>query len=365
MTPSPLRVLEPISDLHVARLIVDQRLDLVFSKKHLPELVEPESPYLKLLQVSEDGRGNVVYQFSQMYNFEQWARVSSVGLGRIDITYKTGLTSCVSAYLESSAELKKDVLCCINPISDHVRVLPQSVIEMVVFGPMVEKDIDVQIFPGESGYTVEQIGHAIVDPDDYPESMNTSDMYCICPRAIGSKPLEHHFFFRCNSATISKISEVEEGKVDLGLILMGRLDGSRDGVLHSLYLQLKIKKEKDRIFDMLLVPRLEQCQGVYLSDGDRIIRSLKNKYGGIKRGNRRNRNRVSHDHYHHHHYNGFDYDDYDDYELYRYASGNYKKPEPTNNDLEITILESSLTSNCTVTTTLERFREMKKNVQSN
>jgi hypothetical protein len=178
--------------------------------------VKEKSDFLKVERVDYHASA-VSFTYRQSADVEQWAMISSVYLGNIEITTGNMLSSlCV--LLSSTNPYKEDVITAVNPVGQTLKIEPHKVIEVVVFGgagdqwDCVVEGRDLQ---------VEGIGHREVTLDFVFHQRDFNHVFCAYPRQ-DFKNLdirEYHYWFRLSKQSVEEIQKLYDGVYSGGQVV--------------------------------------------------------------------------------------------------------------------------------------------------
>lgn len=268
---SPVRIQNPIGNNHVVRLHPTQSFILYLSKDYVGDGkmdVTFTSEFFYLHTVYECEK-YYTYTFVQKFDLDEWNKVSTNFLGNVEINCgKSQRWTSLCVLLDSTNELKRDVVCVYNPMGASLKVEPHHIVQVVVADRFGIGDWDCKIVPSTSNPNIvyEQIGYEAVDNSsknfDFTND-DVDDIFFIFSRSVDERiQREHHFWFRCNSETIEHIGSLSSGEYAAGQILFEGESNKYLKVLnHTLFLEMNIRsKNRHKHYRPRLISTLEETK---------------------------------------------------------------------------------------------------------
>ena len=255
---SPVKVRNPVSSQHIVKLHPTQGFELVFAPWYDISDFDLRSEFLRIDDHIENNDGSQVIKFSQMFDLGHWANISNFVLGEVLLASNYNANLC--AVLCTDNPNKQDLITVCNPTGLDLKFEPNQIIEVVIFDEKVGIQAlwDCHIECGDLGFQVEQIGREIYRPYTLTPN-NVDDVYHVCPRVMNTVCCtQQHFWFRCDSSTISNITNGGYGSFSGGRLIFSAHDFEKRRHIHrELNLHISYKSPK-QIHQALLCPKKQE-----------------------------------------------------------------------------------------------------------
>ena len=177
-----------------------------------------------------------VYHYKQLADLSHWIEFSTVYLGQINFT-SNYLETWLCVFLQANNQVKSNIIAVVNPQGQNLKIEPHEIIEVIVYTSDPDPEWQYVIC---SDFLLEEIGKEVLSLETV---LKPNDLYGTCPRYDLSKTdiKEHHYWFRYNKYSISRIAELTQGTYPSGFVVF-----YNKGVEHSRINLLLSVKEKNK-----------------------------------------------------------------------------------------------------------------------
>jgi hypothetical protein len=233
---NPVRVKDPSSDSHIVRIWPTQGFELVTSSNLGHVEVEANSDLFRLKQTTFSEK-QAVHCFEQNRDLNIWSEVSRTYLGDVTlIAEKIDRLVSLAVILEASDN--KDMLTIINPTGPAVRLDPDTLLEVVLYGREgQERRWDYQFVPSSLGLKYELAEQTIL----MPQQMRVGHAQRRCFDHI----TETHLWFRYDWTSKMSLSTLTEGTYPSGRLRFA-VQGGPSSLNREVNLLLQIKDKESK-----------------------------------------------------------------------------------------------------------------------
>jgi hypothetical protein len=234
---APVRVTNPLSDMHMVYLHPNQPFVLELSSWMGVQYVDWDSDFFKQVTNYTDNEGTRCFLFEPTCDLTEWSKYSNTYLGEVTLISNEICTTLCVVLLSKNPF----VLTLLNPTSCEIKVQPHQIIEFVFWGDQAESIIDARsISSGHLGMVYKEKGQEVTYPTDtlLPDAMTEVGDFVV--RQRNSKQKEHHFWYQLPDDAICKANGLPNAIYHGGKITFG------SDLKRSIDISLSVKKREPK-----------------------------------------------------------------------------------------------------------------------
>ena len=251
---APVRVTNPLSDLHMVYLHANQGFTVEASAWMAIEDMDFTSDYFKLANESIESDGSRCWDFEITQDLSVWSQCSNTYLGEVQlITKDTISTLCVVLLSENPA-----VFTLINPKNCEIKVAPHQIIEFVFYGPQADDFVrNRSMTSGGLGLIYTEKGNeTIAVNSDLVHDLLPSVSLIIRPR--NDQFTEHHYWYGLDQNALQRVHSFTNAVYYAGKIGFGQ----KNEITILVNLNVKKREPKKEKTTSLVIPQCHKSSKI-------------------------------------------------------------------------------------------------------